>query len=167
MDQKQPMFRASVDTMLIYKKLTSMEIGEFVSYDELSQIIGRSIQKHNTFLNSARKKALSHDMMVFDVVRGDGIKRVNDSEKIAIGSNSIKRSRRILNKGLRTIASIDNYDALTKEDQVKHNTAASIIGSLLVASNKKNIKAVEETVVKSTKRMLVHDVFKMFTAQSQ
>src|SRR5690606_7840323 len=72
----------SIDAQIIERHLETAEVGQLVTYVELSQLVGRDVQKKDRHLLETAKRALLRRGMVFEAVRGEGVKRVTDDENI-------------------------------------------------------------------------------------
>jgi len=76
--EKKWIREASADARLMYQRLAEMDIGDFVTYEELNGIIGRDVQKEGRgFLNTARSMAEREDGKIFGVVINQGLKRLD------------------------------------------------------------------------------------------
>lgn len=93
----------SADTKAIITRLREMAIGELVTYDELSGIIGRDIQRNRYILDSARRNVEREDGAVFGIERGVGIRRMTADEAPNIGIQSRKSIRRKADRGAKRI----------------------------------------------------------------
>lgn len=121
----------SVDTNLIYQRIERAEIGEVITYDEMSDLIGRNVRTkaaHN--LASARRRAFNQRQMVFDAVHKVGIKRLNDVEIVTTTQQAIDKARRSARRAAKRITAVRDFDALPKELRVKHNTFMSALSAM-------------------------------------
>jgi hypothetical protein len=136
----------SVDAQEIYKRLVKLAEGETITYQELSDIIGRDIQKHRNCLYTAYKMALKENRMVFDTIRDEGIRRLkNDEIPNVIGTYSITRIRRTSRRGATKIVAAD-YNSLSNEMKVKHNAHLSVLGAFIQMTKQKAIERIETAV---------------------
>ena len=112
-----------------------------VTYQELTNIIGRDIIKHRHALQSARTKLLKEGC-VFGIITRVGIKRLSDSEAIMITStDTVQRIRRTAKRGVRVLAyGIQNFATLSNEDKILHNATASMLGAIAFVSTTKNVE---------------------------
>jgi len=120
---------AAIDTRLLYEALKKLNVGDFISYHQLSEIIGRDIQSSaRGCLVSARRIVQREDRMVFGVIRNEGLKRLNDAGIVTTGNLSINKIHRESRKAIKRIVCIDNYNDLPNEYKIKHNMFLSIFG---------------------------------------
>jgi hypothetical protein len=137
-------FELTVETKMIYDLLKTFEFDQFISYKELSELIGRDVQKegrHN--LDSARRKCLNENHMNFAAVQGKGVKRVTDSDLI-VGGNALIRIKGIADKRRKQLHAVD-YPALpTRELQTAHNAELSALGVVRHFSKESVVKKLME-----------------------
>jgi hypothetical protein len=144
----------SIDTQLIIQRLGQAEIGELVPYSELSLLIGRDLKEAYHLTGTARRRLLK-EKKYFQAVAGVGFLRCNDSQKVAGGGNYLKRQRRACARGAKITASVDDYDAMTREDQIRHNAQLSLLLTMRAMSTPGRVKAVESRVSESQQRLSV------------
>lgn len=135
----------SIDTRLIFERLDRAEIGDVVTYDELSEIIGRDLGECYHLTGTARKRLLGNKKY-FEAVPGVGFRRCNDSEKVAAGGNQLTKSRRACRRCVRITTSVDDWDAMTKEDRTRHNIQAATAGCIAGLTSQRRLKAIESRV---------------------
>lgn len=155
---------ATVDTRMLYKRLSEMNPGESVSYTDLSNIIGRNVQGDARFnLNTARKMVEREDSKTFGVIINEGVKCLEDKEIVITGGNAIDRIRRYSGRAARRFQCISDMGKLTNEEKIKLNANASILGAIAFIGRAKNIKKIEAAVM-ATQEQLPYaktlDVFK-------
>ncbi len=145
--EKKTIKEISIDSQMIYQRLIKMEPGQSISYDELSEIIGRDIQVYGRYnLYTATRMALRDESMVFESIRNQGIRRLkNDEIPHIIGSSAIGKIRKISKVNSKKIIAVD-YDALSNDSKVKHNMALSVLGAFLTMTKTKSITMIEETI---------------------
>lgn len=136
-----------IDTRTIYDRLIAAEIGETIPYADLTKLIGRSVQSHARGpLGSARRMAMRDEHIVFGTVIGVGLKRLADPEIVQTADAFNTKIRRTARRGIKTITSIADFDALTSEMKVKHNTFASMFGAIAAMSKPASVKRLEQAV---------------------
>lgn len=142
----------SVDTMAIYNALREMEIDEIITYEELSDLIGRDVSPNGDAYScqaSARRKCLADDGIVIECVRSVGVKRLNDEAVARTGDHSINRIKRESNRGLKRISSVQDFNSLSSEAKISHNAAFSVLGVLAHLTKANHVKKVERAVTSS------------------
>jgi len=140
----------SLDSKMIYDRLKKSAVEEIVSYAELSKMIGRDTQNGGRgSIQTARRKALREDYIVFGVVRNIGLKRLSDVEIVATGEDTVTRIRRASTRGFRTITAVRDFDALPNDSKIRHNTYASVLGALSMATTAARMKKLEGRVAEA------------------
>lgn len=142
----QTIEKIGIDAQVIIDRLKNTEYGEVVSYSELCEMIGRKMKELPGPLGTARNRLMRDSSMVFGVVRGIGLKRLNDAEKIGFASANIDRVRRSANRGITVLQSI-NVDNLEKVDVSKLNLTYSHLGVLAYVSSGKARDKIEQKVI--------------------
>lgn len=92
------------ETRLIADHLVAVPHGGQVTYRDLTQLIGIDIRGRRHVLIAARKLALDEASVVFDTVRGKGLKRLAAEEIPGIGTAARKRIRRSARRARTTIS---------------------------------------------------------------
>ena len=144
----------SIDTRLIMERLDKANIGDVVTYAELSQIIGRNLKTVYHFTATARKRLLK-EKKYFQAVPGVGFKRCDDSEKVATGGSYLQRSRRACRRGARITTSVDDYDAMSKGDKVRHNAQLSLLLTMQSISTPRKLKAITQRVADTEQKLTI------------
>lgn len=151
------MFEMSIDTRLAFERISRCAPDEIVTYEELSEILGRDAQssgRHN--VDSARRMLLRGEggtRMAFSAVAGVGIKRMADSELANSGRHFMSRIRGISKRGAQTLAAVGDFDSLPNESKIAHNAALSLLGAIAQASKEKAIQKVESAVESANEKL--------------
>lgn len=151
---KKPMFQLSIDTKMLAERLQKTSVGDTVTYEECSKIVSRDVTNGaRHVLQAARRYCEAHYNMLFGCVHRVGLKRLNDSEIVDLGESTLKHVRRTSLKTARRIAQCADYEKLSEQKKIKHNTYASVLAMLGTALTEKRIAKIEERV-KDTQRAL-------------
>lgn len=144
---KKAIAEISIDSHAIYQRLIKAQPGELITYVELSNIIGRDFQSFGRCnYETASRIALRDNKMVFVAVRNQGIKRLeNEAIPSVIGVNSISKIRRLSKRSAKKIMAT-NYDALSNESKIIHNTGLSVLGAFMQMTKPKSISVIEEGI---------------------
>lgn len=152
----------SVDSQTIIARLRSTKKGESITYDELSKLIHSDIRKKSYYcLNTARRRVLMDDGMVFEAVRGIGIKRMDDEQIISIGPQSERKLHRLSRNALRKLscASIDN---LTNEQRLELYAHSSIAGAISLITKPDKVRLIKAAVKTSESTLPVNRTLEIF-----
>jgi len=134
------------DTLTLYKRLLTAKVGEQISYEELSGLIGADVTERRGPLTSAIRRAQREKEMVFDSVRGQGIKRLDDVQIATSATGIIKRVRRMSEKAIKRLTCVRDFAAMPDDAQVKHNAGMSILAVMRQVSTPATAKKVEAAV---------------------
>ena len=137
----------SLDARLLADALRKIPKGDVVSYESLSEIIGRDVQdKGRGALYTARRRVLHDDGLVTEAVANEGIKVMLDVDVVgATGESARRRIRRMTRTAVRKLTSVA-YDLLPRELKTKHNVEVSLLGVLAHVSTEKSAKQIEKQV---------------------
>jgi hypothetical protein len=153
--------RASVEAQELAKHLETAEVGDVFTYQQLNTLAKCDVQKRNTVLQTARRIAQRQRKIVFDTIVGVGIKRLSDEEIPDVGDASIKRSRNIAKKGMRTLACA-NLGKMTQETKVKAITAKTILGLFSESGSRKVRCLVEQGARTESDNLKIGNISALF-----
>lgn len=142
----------SIDAQIIERHLETAEVGQLVTYVELSQLVGRDVQKKDRHLLETAKRSLLRRGMVFETVWSEGVKRVTDNENITNRQRDFAHIRRAAGTSLKKLACV-NQDALDNEAKIKFNATASHLGVIRQLTGRKAIEAVEKQTRESQQQL--------------
>jgi hypothetical protein len=140
-DEKNTIGERSIYTQNIVDRFVESKVGEIVTYEELSRVIGMNVRPGKqgySYLSSAIKIVERENSIVMDNVQKVGYKHQED-ETVAESSMSLLRknsksvSRRMKNR-LATLS--EEWDSLSHEAKTK-----AVATSTLIAMNEHTLKA--------------------------
>lgn len=149
MNQIIPYAKNGADIQAIAAVLDQLAVGSTVSYQEISQAIGRDIQRHRYLLDKATDHLLKQ-RKVFGCVHNFGMKRLTDSEIVQHSFYAFRRIRRMVRKGARRLTSVE-WDTLSEQDQQRHNLHLSVLGAIAHAATPKNMVTLSSACQNSAK----------------
>lgn len=142
----------SLDTQTLQQMLRELEIGEMISYHELSAAIGRDVQEEGYGnLRSATRRLLKADRMVFEAVRGEGIKRLDDRGKVSAGRSHVRRAHTQAKLARSKTSAVDNFDGLPNELKVEHNIVLAQAGTIAHVTSTRMQRKIEGRVTEPQK----------------
>lgn len=159
-EKKKTIPEISYESQVVYSRLKTLMPDDFVSYSELSELIGRNIQMHRTHLTTAIRRCLN-DAIVIKAVRNQGVKRLKDDDIIHISGSFAKYVRRGASRVRREITSVD-YSHLSQADQVTHNARLSQYGAMSFFSTDHNLKRIEQKVDEIQKQLPIGKTLQLF-----
>jgi hypothetical protein len=146
--RKKTINEKSIETQTLIKRLSEMKRGEEVSYKELSDLIGADVQTvAYCYCKTARERCLKDFGLVFEPVVNTGLKCMTEEEVALSGQFGIQKIRRVAKREKSKLHhGIENFDGLTNEAKIAHNTAASIYGVFELVSKPKEILKIEAQI---------------------
>lgn len=90
----KPSFVASRETNAILAAIRSMSIGQDMSFDSLSRLVGFEVTSTSQAYQSARRAALRDDGIVTDSIRSFGFRRLSGGETVGKSDRHMKSIRR-------------------------------------------------------------------------
>lgn len=142
----RPMFKSSLEAQILHSTLIEYDgqPGAVVTYAELTKKIGTNVQsKARGQLRTARRRCLVEKGMVWEPIKGEGIKLVSEAEKPQVVAKLLEHARRTTRKA-GGVVSATRYDELAPDAQVAYNTHATrtaLLDRVLAASTTKLIDA--------------------------
>ena len=154
----------SIDTKMIYDKLITLEVNEIITYEELSQIIGRGCRPGENGYNnlrSAERKAMN-DGIVMGAVLKIGRKRLDDRGMVDDSAYYIRKSRRASRTGLRRLLAVKDYANLDTTRQIKHNAHLSLFGAWTAITSRKRVERLEAKISADHNKLSVIKTLEFF-----
>ena len=149
-----------VETQLLVERLRKLEEGETVSYSELNQICGADVQTVAAgWLRTARKRVEQEEKRIFDVVRGEAIKRLSPSDSVGLISANRVKIRKFAKRTLRRTECIQ-WDKLNKEEQLRLNLERTVAATVSVVSTDKQAERLTASVAANGNPLPFTDVCK-------
>lgn len=156
----------SADGQRLAQRLAHSQPGDIIPYQELSLIIHRNVQREGrSAMDCARKYALRDEQALFECIRGVGLKRLTDEEIVKVGPSHIKRIHSASRRGILKLSSIRDFTKLNERDQIRHNTAMSLLGVFFEVSRVKSIRRIEAAVAVVQKKLPLEDTLRAFGVQ--
>ena len=159
--------KRSIFTQQLYDRLARSGPGEIISYKELAELIGMSVQAGKStagygYLMTARNMCLNNDEIVFRPITGEGLENLVDSKKADVGYNVIGSLRRKTRKGIKEISTVQDFSSLSNTEKIMHNTARSVLGMFECITRPSKIIALEGAVREAQKSISFNETIKLF-----
>ena len=141
-------FQRSAQTQWLIDRLRVLPIEGFVSYEELSKIIGDKVQEKRWVLDSARKTLRDEDSMLFAPVsdgKDHGLRRMDDSHMVEALGKRVQRVHRSSQIG-RKEAGCVRVDSVPPEQRIQFVARQSIFGLIEVTTSKRKQRTIESRV---------------------
>src|SRR5262245_5379089 len=160
-DKRTLIPETSADTEALAACLRTVPVQGTISYMLLSKQIGRDVQSEaRHLLATARRILLREDQVVFGAVRDVGLKRLGDRELVLSGGAFLSHINRTAARGVRTLTCVQDFAQLPLTDQVKQNTALSLLAVFYEVSKAKGVRRIENAVTVMQKQLPFADTLK-------
>jgi len=156
------MSQKSDDARFLIQELKKIDIGETVGYEALAKAIGRSREELSSPLQTARRALLEDDRRVFDTVRNVGLKRMSDVDIVGTSAATASRIRRAARRGAMTLAAVSDFSALSRENQMRHSAAMSMLAAVAEMSTEKGIGKIESRLAASDRELPIAQTLDAF-----
>lgn len=135
---KRTIQEVSAKTLAAEGALAGLQVEEFISYAALAVPLGCDPMSRagHAALYSARKRLFRERQMVFACVPGEGVKRLGDVEMVCHGDNVMQHIRRASRRGMAVVLAVENFHAMPKDMQARHNMTALVLGSVTVLAGR-------------------------------
>jgi hypothetical protein len=152
----------SIESQEIIRRLEKMAVGDFVSYDELSQLAMGDVRKEKRFaLQTARDHLMIHKGAIIECVVNEGVKRLSDAEINKLGEATVAKIHRASHRGLQKLACAD-YEKLKLSDRIEHNARFSALGALHHITKPSQMKRLQGAVEKTQCRLQLQETLDAF-----
>lgn len=136
----------NADARAIKALLETIQVGETVTFDALSDAIGRGIRQSMYLFYAAAKDLNGEIGAVFASVRGVGYKRLPGDALASVGETARRRIRRSAKGATRTITNAARRaNDLSPEQTRRINAELSVLGLAAHVAGSGFVKQVEET----------------------
>lgn len=126
----------SPDTSALEARLEKLGPGEVVPYSELTELIGRDVQRGARGNLSAAMRRLEKKGAMCVCLRRVGVMRLTDATLATdYGERGVAKIRRMAKRTARRVAMADDA-SLTGEDRARRNVTVSQCGALALAAGK-------------------------------
>lgn len=162
-EKKKAIQELSADTSLLVERLRKVEVGETIDYQTLTNVIDRDVRDEASGNFRSALHIVQRDyQIVFGTIRGVGVKRLGDSEKVACADNSIRKIHREAKRGRDKLLCVTDTDKLSNADRIKFNTGIAAFGALHEVTKTKAIERLEAAVKKSADKLPLSSTLQAF-----
>jgi hypothetical protein len=135
-------FEKSDDTKILTEHLAGAQIGEVVTYAELSRVVGKSLSGFRSALASARRQVLKEKGFVFGTEKGVGIRRLSNEEIIAASTSDRHAIRRKARRSLQKLGTV-KYAALDATKQIALTAVAAVFHATAEINRDSSMKLIQ------------------------
>lgn len=156
-----------IETQLMEERFAAAQVGDLVSYDDLVALTGVDVRdRYRHLLYSALGSVKARHRIAFACVPGKGYVRANDEQIVASADGVNCRIRGAARAGMKTLACV-NYTALSSQDQVRHNTGATIFHIVSTVTSRRGFARLERAVEASHTALSATQAMKAFLKKSE
>jgi len=138
-NKTRSMFERSAETERLIDILRG--VNDEISYANASRLAGFAIHGGTPALTSARRHLETQHGIVFDCVRGVGLRRLGDVEKVTSTARHARSIRRTAKRGTTRIGAIENFAALPLKEQLQATLRATQFEFARQAVSAKQVEA--------------------------
>lgn len=162
-EEKKTIPSISIEAQELIKRMLEAEVGDIIPYDELNELCMGDVRNGKAWaLNTARRNVLRDYQMVFQVVRGVGIKRANDGEIIDEAGQGLTRIHRRIGRDMQKLMAVAEYDKLPPAKKVQFNARISQLGALYLITKTSTAKRIEGRVLEADKKLSLPETLEIF-----
>ena len=161
-ENKNPIFKLSLEAQLIYELLKKCQIGDIITYQEINKLIGRDIQKRLDVLYTARKLARKHENFIFDCIMNVGIKRINSKE--ILGKESTQTLKRIVSTTKNSVKNMNciDYSTLDNSERYRLNCTRSLMVVISETAKQKTLESLQKDAIQVTPKVITAEILREF-----
>lgn len=160
--KRSGMFEKSADTLIIENRLRNAVVGEMVSYDELTKLLGRDVRQFCRSSITSARHTLEGESIFFDTVANEGLKRLTESEAVTKTAPSyVSRAKSAASRGMRVLQNVQ-YDNLDDNTKRKHLSTSAQLGAIKLFTSSKATKAIEGKVEQTKTTLPIGETLKLF-----
>lgn len=142
----KPTFELSIDTRVLVDFLAKADVGQTVTYTDLSRVLGSVVNGATPCLHSALRHLERSKDMVFGNVRGVGYQLLSDAQIVQTGEHESQRIMRHAKRAGKRLTKVKDFDGLSEADRVAHNARLSLFGAIAAISKGSSYKKLAAAV---------------------
>ena len=164
-DKPRRRFGRSFEVLEIVKILSKTQPGDIVTYDVLSEAIMGNCSpgepKYPYILN-ARRILINEHKMVFKAVPNSGVERLNDVQIVDRSERKLASTALAAKKEMRILTFVD-FDKLSEEQRLTHNTQMSIFNVIKTVGQTDKVKMIKNVIGNMGNRLEIAETVKAFS----
>jgi len=153
----------NADIHTIESTLRSLGEGSIATYDELSSLIERDVQKEGRFVMNAARDILQRDHnIIFECIRNIGLKRLKNEEIILAGEVSVRRARNTVVRGQKKLNCIDPV-TLPQDMIPRFLTALSYTATIAAITHKRVVEHIQRNLTGAKAPLPIEKTLELFS----
>lgn len=157
----KPTFQMSADARLLISHLRDAKVGDEFSYEALSAVISRKVSAASSALQTAMRRLLRDKDMVFGVIRGKAIRRLDDRGIVDEGASAGDRIRRAARRSFERMNKAD-FSALPREYQARFSASTSVMATIAHMTGGAQMAKLERDMPIGKRELPVAETLRMF-----
>lgn len=141
--------------------LRAARVGDVVAYFTLEGLVAGVQRRTRYKLDSALRKLLKEDRIVFGCVHNEGIKRLNDSETAIIGDQTRRKIGSAARRGMRKM-SCAKPEAMKPDERNRMFANQSLLGAMSNLSRTSAVKDVEKALPHEHMKLMLSRTIEAF-----
>lgn len=162
MTDKRPTFELHIDTRVLSELLENTPVGETCTYAVMSKELGRPVSGADSYVQSAVRRVQNQNGKVFGNIRGEGYRCLSDSEIVKSAEQDARFIRRKAKRAAVRLTKVQDFGALTKDEQIMHNAKLSLFGAITSISAQKGVKQLEKAVSQAGSELPIGRTLEVF-----
>ena len=155
------MFERSADTCIIENKLRSTAIGDFVSYAELSTLIGRDVREFGKSSIRTARATLIGESIFFAAVPNEGLKRLSNEEALSFSRSFVRKAHSAATRGMDHLSHVP-FDQLSEQSKRNHLATSAQLGAIQLFGKSSSFKKIEGRVNGTDTPVPLGETLKLF-----
>lgn len=149
----------SADTSVLENKLRSVAIGDTITYSELSKALGRDVRQFCYGNLVTARKTLVGEKIHFDVVAGQGLKRLDGVAAVMSAGSYVDRAKNAASRGMKVLQNVE-FAELPEDAKKQHLAKSAQLGAIKLFGSSKAEKRLTQAV--TSQPMAIGETLKLF-----
>ena len=158
---------SSIEADICYRLISKAEIDQVITYDELSNALGKDVRLFRWVLDTARRRCFYQDRMLFSSVKNIGVKRIEGEAIAGVVRSDLARIRRASVRSIRKTACVRDFDSLAPVAKTSLLTAQSILGVVSMLTKSKSFQKMETRVSDRVTPVSIEETLGIFNVTRQ
>lgn len=134
---------AGLDARMLVELMAPAQVGDVVTYEEMTTLLGKQIQQRRDLLYTAMSILQERDNMVFAPVNGVGMVRLANPEKVTYGGTKTQRIARSARRNIKMLATVAREE-LSALDQHRLDAQVTIMAAVNMYTHTRTVEALEQ-----------------------
>lgn len=160
-------FQMSADARLIYQRMKLASFGETIPYAQIEAQVSRPITAIRGAIQTARRRLLRDDGMVFANVRGVGLMRCSDAAIVDGATADTVAIRRRASRAVEKLTKVADFSALPPARQLEHTTRMSVLGAIATMTRESSLQKVRTAAQGRSRELPMAETIRAFIGEGR